>query len=166
MRKLSLSEWASISDVIGMVGVIISLIFVAVNLERNTRATTNLVGDESFKTIRETNLALLNNPELFDITMRAVAEPTSLSPAEIEKYEIWLHINLDTWERQHDWETSGLIDSEDFGWDAYFEDWFTRFMTPANWAEIRWRYTEPRFRDKVDKLMGYVPDEATGRLDK
>lgn len=143
-----------------MVGVIISLIFVAVNLDRNTRATTNLVGDESFKTIRETNLALLNNPELFDITVRAVTEPASLSPAEMHKYKLWLHINLDTWERQHDWEMSGLINGQIFGWDDYFEEWFRRYMSPTNWAEIRWRYTEPRFRDKVDKLMGYVPEDA------
>ena len=33
-------------------------------------------------------------------------------------------------------------------------------MSPTNWAEIRWRYTEPTFRDKIDKLMGYVPEEA------
>lgn len=160
MRKLSLSDWASISEVIGMIGVIISLVFVVMSLDRNTRATTALVGDETFETIRETNLALLNNPELFDITLRAVDEPATLSPSERHKYELWMHVNLDIWERQHGWETSGLIDSQDLGWDDYFEDWFRRHMSAETWQAIRWRYTEPIFRAKVDELMDYVPDEA------
>ena len=36
MRKLELSDWASLAEIVASFGVVISLIFVAISLERNT----------------------------------------------------------------------------------------------------------------------------------
>ncbi len=118
MRKLNLSEWASLAEIIGAFAVVISLLLVVSSLDRNTTAIQAQVGDASYAAVREVNLDLLNNPELFDITLRAVESLDSLDEAEMEKYKVWLHVNLDLWERQYDWEVSGLIQNDgiDRGW--------------------------------------------------
>ena len=36
MRKLSLSDWASVAEIAATIAVVISLIFVAISLQRNT----------------------------------------------------------------------------------------------------------------------------------
>ena len=71
MRKLNLSEWASLAEIVGAFVVVISLSLVVSSLDRNTTAIKAQVGDASFTAVREVNLDLLNVPELFDISLRA-----------------------------------------------------------------------------------------------
>ena len=155
MRKLSLSEWASLAEIIGAFAVVISLLLVVSSLDRNTTAIQAQVGDASFAAVREVNLDLLNNPELFDITLRAVESLDSLEEAEMEKYKVWLHVNLDLWERQYDWEVSGLFQSDgiDRGWHSYFSAWAKRYVTPELWSDIKWRFTDPDFNAQVELAL-------------
>jgi hypothetical protein len=39
MRKLQLSEWASVAEIMGTVGIVLSLVFVGIQVRDNTRAT-------------------------------------------------------------------------------------------------------------------------------
>ena len=39
MRKLQLSEWAAFAEIIGTVGIVLSLVFVGIQVRDNTRAT-------------------------------------------------------------------------------------------------------------------------------
>jgi len=39
MRKLQLSEWAAIAEIIGTVGIVLSLVFVGIQVRDNTKAT-------------------------------------------------------------------------------------------------------------------------------
>jgi hypothetical protein len=155
MRKLKLSEWASLSEIIGAFAVVFSLLLVVSSLDRNTAAIKAQVGDASYAAVREVSLDLLNNPELFDITLRAVKNLGSLDEAEREKYKAWLHVNLDLWERHHDWEVSGLMQSDgiDMGWGSYFSAWTQRYVTRELWSEIKWRFTNPDFNAQVELAL-------------
>ena len=155
MRKLSLSEWASLAEIIGAFAVVISLLLVVSSLDRNTTAIQAQVGDTSFAAVREVNLDLLNNPELFDITLRAVESLDSLDEAEMEKYKVWLHVNLDLWERQYNWEVSGLLQKDriDRGWSGYFSAWAKRYVTGELWSDIKWRFTDPDFNEQVELAL-------------
>ena len=155
MRKLNLSEWASLAEIVGAFAVVISLLLVVSSLDRNTTAIKAQVGDASFTAVREVNLDLLNNPELFDITLRAFENLDSLSEAEMEKYKVWLHVNLDIWERQYDWEISGLFEKDviDMSWNSYFSTWTKRYVTPELWNDIKWRFTDPGFNELVELAL-------------
>lgn len=155
MRKLNLSEWASLAEIVGAFAVVISLLLVVSSLDRNTKAIKAQVGDASFTAVREVNLDLLNNPELFDITLRAVESLDNLSEAEMEKYKVWLHVNLDLWERQYDWEVSGLFQKDviDMSWNSYFSTWTKRYVTPKLWNDIKWRFTDPGFNELVELAL-------------
>ena len=153
MRKLSLSEWASAAEIVGAFAVVISLVFVISSVNRNTAAITAQVGDASYEAIRELNLNLLNNPELFDITLRAAASLDNLDNTELEKYKLWLHINLDVWERFYDWDRSGVIDKDSGGWHDYFSAWTKRYVTKEIWNDIKWEFTDPEFNAQVELAL-------------
>lgn len=154
MRKLSLSEWASLAEIIGAFAVVISLILVVSSVDRNTAAISAQVDDASYAAVREVNFNLLNNPELFEITLRAVENPDNLNEVELEKYKVWLHIYLDLWERHYDWETTGLmVDNSDAGWDRYFSAWTKRYVTREIWGDIKWRFTDTKFTNKVELAL-------------
>jgi hypothetical protein len=153
LRKLSLSEWASFAEIVGAFAVVVSLIFVIMSVDRNTAAITAQVGDSSYEAIRELNVNLLNNPELFDITSRAAANPESLNATELEKYKLWLHINLDLWERFYDWDRSGVIEHNVGGWHDYFSAWTKRHVTKELWDDIKWKFTDPEFHAQVESAL-------------
>ena len=153
MRKLSLSEWASAAEIVGAFAVVISLVFVISSVNRNTAAITAQVGDASYEAIRELNLNLLNNPELFDITLRAAASLDNLDNTELEKYKLWLHVNLDVWERFYDWDRSGVIDKDSGGWHDYFSAWTKRYVTKEIWNDIKWEFTDPEFNAQVELAL-------------
>ena len=153
MRKLSLSEWASAAEIVGAFAVVVSLVFVISSVNRNTAAITAQVGDASYEAIRELNLNLLNNPELFDITLRAAASLDNLDNTELEKYKLWLHVNLDVWERFYDWDRSGVIDKDSGGWHDYFSAWTKRYVTKEIWNDIKWEFTDPEFNAQVELVL-------------
>ena len=154
MRKLNLSEWASLAEIIGAFAVVISLLLVVSSVDRNTTAIEAQVDDASYAAVREVNLELLNNPELFDITLRAVESLDSLDEAEMEKYKVWLHVNLDLWERHYDWGVKGLIQKDGFvGWNNYFSAWTKRYVTQELWSDIKWRFTDPDFNAQVELAL-------------
>jgi len=153
MRKLSLSQWASVAEIVGAFAVVVSLVFVIFSLERNTAAITAQVGDASFEAIRELNLNLLNNSELFDITLRAAANVDDLDAIELEKYKLWVHINLDVWEKFYDWDRSGVIDQNMGGWHDYFSAWTRRHVSKELWEDIKWKFTDPEFNTMVEAAL-------------
>ena len=134
---------------------VVSLLLVVSSLDQNTTAIRSQVGDASFAAVREVNLELLNNPELFDITLRAVESLDGLDQSEMEKYKLWLAVNIDLWERQYDWEVSGLIqkDETDRGWNSYFSAWAKRYVTQELWSDIKWRFTDPGFNEQVELAL-------------
>jgi len=153
MRKLSLSEWASLAEIIGAFAVVISLILVVASVDRNTAAISAQVSDASYEAVREVNLNLLNNPELFDITLRAIASLDNLDETELEKYKVWLVVNLNLWEMYSVWELSGLMDVTDQGWNMYFSAWTKRYVTRELWSDIKWQYPDPRFNEQVELAL-------------
>ena len=153
MRKLSLSDWASLAEVAGAIAVVISLVFVVLSLDRNTAAITSQVGDTSYEAIRELNLLLLSNPELFEITTKAAADIDSLDANELEKYKIWVHVYIDLWERFYDWDVSGVIGEDYGGWHEYFSAWTGRHVTRELWDDIKWQFTNPAFNDQVEAAL-------------
>lgn len=153
MRKLSLSEWASFAEIMGAFAVVISLILVVASVDRNTAAISAQVSDASYAAVREVNLDLLNNPELFDITLRAAESLDNLDETELEKYKAWLHIYLDLWERHYSWELTGLMELTDQGWNTYFSAWTKRYVTRELWSDIKWQYPDPRFNEQVELAL-------------
>ena len=89
MKKISLSEWASIAEVIGAIGVVVSLIYVGVQVRDNTeeiRATNRqaLIGRAHTAT-----LALASNPQPSGAVAK-LANGEPLSGVELIQYEYFV----------------------------------------------------------------------------
>ena len=153
MRKLSLSQWASVAEIGGTVAVVISLLLVVISLERNTTALSAENADDLYDTFRQIELLVLNNFELANITVRGAADPDSLSESETEIYKMWATQYLDLWERTLIREKDGpLLPSTLEGWDEWYGDWVIRHLTYEMWKDLEWNWTEGSLRKKVEGL--------------
>ena len=154
MRKLNLSDWASVAEIAGTVAVVISLLFVAFSLERNTTAVSGQTTDDLARELSQIDLIVLTNPELMMVTIKGRVDPDGLSELEREQYKNWAMMYLDVWERMHHREKEGLIQPQTIeGWNEYFAEWAKRNLTREIWKEIRWNWPTSDFGDLVDAAL-------------
>ncbi len=154
MRKLSLSDWASVAEIAGTVAVVISLLFVAFSLERTTAAVSGQTADDVYDAVNQVDLAVLTNPEVMMVTIKGRVDFDGLSELEKEQYKNWAIMYLDIWERMHHREKEGLIQPQTIvGWNEYFAEWTKRNLSREIWKEIRWNWPTSDFSDLVDAAM-------------
>ena len=141
MRKLNLSNWASIAEIGGTIAVVVSLLFVVYSIERNTAELSAQNADKMYDAIRQVELAILSDPDLMTVTIQGKVDFDGLSDLEKEQYQQWIIIYLDLWERMYQREIDGVLQSETVvGWHDFFMEWFKRYVTQDIWAQIRWNW--------------------------
>ncbi len=107
-----MSGWTSrgIAEVIGLVGIVGSLVFVGLEVRQNsvaTRASTNAGVADAF---RELNLVLASSPELARAVVASFDDPEKLSPEErILVLGMWRTI-LHVWSNGHRQWTNETLD--------------------------------------------------------
>lgn len=162
MKKLTLTEWAAAGELVGTVAVVISLLFVAYSINRNTEATQAATENILFE--RHTDLAnhFLSDPTLADILVKKRAGNTELSPAEAlrwEKYELGM---LDLWALAHSrYQRQLLSEDQWLTWDRYFTHMFSEeveAISRSRWDELQYGF-DSDFWQHVDKvLFGGLPN--------
>ena len=140
MRKLGLSDWASIAEIAGTIAVVISLLVVAYSLDRNTTALSGQI--------------LLVNPALESMIERAQADVSNLTISEYLQYKRYLGLHLDIWERAITRENEGLIDEQSVaGWHTFYQEFFRRYLTKEMWEEMEWQWTDSELHQRVDAAL-------------
>ena len=129
VKRLDLTGLAAIAEVIGTVGIIVSLIFVAYSINSNTdevkASQTNVIYEMS----REIELTVASDPEWVSIILRGRSHTDQLSEIDQYRYDAYLIAILDLWDQLLFRNTDGLMDEgivED--WDVYFDDWVEHYM--------------------------------------
>ncbi len=150
MRRLSLSEWASLAEVVGTVAVVISLVFVVLSVNRNTaelRATNDAFLYEQSDSMTGTVAA---DPALAERYANKAYGLEFSDPVEAQIF--WSEVReLNMWEAAYYWYLDGLFSSRQWaGWDQAFiatlkdefpEDW---------WRTVRKSYSAD-FAKHVDR---------------
>ncbi len=126
MRKLDLQEWSAVAEIIGTVGIVISLLFVAYTVNRNTIELRSINENAQLQMNDQIIAGLLNNTDVFSIVDKR-DNGEELTPIENMAMNVFTIRQLNVWEmafyRHLDgvfsparWETasegyaSGLID--------------------------------------------------------
>jgi hypothetical protein len=156
MRKLDLSEWAHVAEIAGTIGVVVSLLLVVYSLERNTVSVSGSGVNEIYDGMREIQIAVLTDRELSEIIVQGREDPESLTTAEAMAYETWVAIHLDLWDRLHNRESEGLIDSEASApWHGFFREWTRRYVSREQWRQWKWGWPVGSFQAQVEAVLDH-----------
>ena len=151
MRKLSLSDWASLAEIVATVAVVISLIFVVISLERNTAvmqaSNDNFIYELQYARARD----IVSSPGMASIYVKhRTGEELS---AEEQERLYWDKLQeLSTWELAFNRHRDGLFATQQWeGWNEYFKVSFTPQFSADKWAEVRDYYAED-FQNHIDAV--------------
>ncbi len=137
MKKRDLVKWAAISDILETAVVVVSLLFVAYSINRNS-AVLQAANDNFAYQIQDQRVAdIANNAELASIDVR-VRNNEEIS--EIEKHRMLSqHLReLNMWELSYVRYNQGLYSAEQWNnWNDHYEIGLTAAIPEEWWAEVR-----------------------------
>lgn len=150
--RLKLPDWAALAEIAGTIAVVISLLIVAHNLERNTAMVSAQVSDDTYNALREIEGIRLATPELVALTSKDPPGYETLDARQRELYVSWIGLYLDEWDRIYSRREDGLIQPQNLDdWHTYFEVWADRYVPAEVWADLRWRYTTGSVGQYMDR---------------
>ena len=151
MRKLSLSDWGSLAEIVATVAVVISLVFVVISLERNTAvmqaSNDNFIYELQYARTRD----IVSSPGMAAIYVKH-RNGEELSAEEQERF-FWDKMQeLSTWEIAFNRHRDGLFSTQLWeGWNKYFEYSLIPQLSIDTWAEVRNFYAED-FQSHIDAI--------------
>ena len=149
MRKLGLSGWAAIAEIIATVAVVFSLLLVAYSVGRNTDEMETSNSNFLYQLDEHIGSDLSTDPRLATIFVK-MEQNEALSDTEKFQYVALWERYLGVWEiawTQYKSESLTFIDWRD--WDVYLSDSVTGGLPEEWWIEIRSNY-KPEFVEHVN----------------
>ncbi|MCH7502735.1 MAG: hypothetical protein IIA10_05205 [Proteobacteria bacterium] len=142
VKRLDLTGMAAIAEVIGTIGIIASLIFVVVSINRNTSEVNASQMNVIYGVSRQIELAIASDPEWTDIILRGRSHSDQLSETEQYRYDVYPVAVIDLWDLLTLRDSDGLMDEDMVvSWHIYFHDWVKRYMTESDWQRVNWQYS-------------------------
>jgi hypothetical protein len=148
---MKLSEWASIAEIASAAAVVVSLIYVGVEVSQNTAAVKASTQQAMIDYGREQSEILVTDDRLADLVSRGEESPGSLTPHERRQFYEFTTWRLSMWELSFLNHRSGLIDEEMWlAWDGYYRLLVSdRAGYRAFWSDTRPQW-DPRFMAHID----------------
>jgi hypothetical protein len=148
MNKRPLSDWASIAEIIASIAVVISLLFIGVQIHKNTKEIRASQSNDLYDAIREVELAVLSNSHLMDAVDKGMeGRRSEMSEEEIVYFRNYLVQSFTIWEQAYSRANDGLMSSEDYrGWEGNFAEYIRRGVTPEDldfvlpWFDEQFRF--------------------------
>ena len=165
--KRSLQDWANLAGIIGNVAIILSLVFVGLQirqntfqLEQSTMTAKAAAVSVSNAALRETRKSLFESTEVLEIYLRGNETPKELDEASLFRYrlimsnimEVLVDIHTQTWMTgfsPETWTTQGVTVLERI-FSTKGGQWF--------WANYADNYPAP-FRNEVDRIVQNLSPE-------
>jgi hypothetical protein len=152
---MKLSDWAHVAEIVGAVAVIVTLAYLAVQIEQNTIAVEASTRQGRLAYGREQAELLITQPGLAQLVMKAEKNANDLSDEERLLFYEFTTWRMATWELTYQEYVDGLIDEETWlAWDGYYllfvegKPGYRKFYddTRPQW--------DSRFMAHVDKSLG------------
>lgn len=144
VRRLTLSEWVAVGELVGTVCVLVSLLFVIYSINQNTAALQGSTENLLFERHTELVNHFMDDPSLAAILVKMRGENPELDEIEAVRWEKYqLHL-LDIWALAYNRYRRDLLAQEEWdAWNRYFTDLFRHGgerLTKSRWEELRYGY--------------------------
>lgn len=126
---MDLSYYANLAEILGTVAIVISLIYVAVQIRQNTRATRLSTAQNVSHDLRESIAIIASSTEMADIHVKAMQDIATLTPAEKHRFYIWLNNSYRMYENAYYQNKQGALDA--YVWEGVVANLSIAFETPG-----------------------------------
>ena len=162
---MTFQDWGALGELIGGVAIIVSLIYVGLQIRQSTRAT-RAATSQAFSGQYLNVVSPLHDPGFAEIHCRGLRGLHNLQEGEKIMYISWVAAGLRLFESFYFQEKDGVFDSRLFdGWRITFTDLFS-YEGPREVLEIRKHHYNAQFIEFLqDRLAKAAPKEMYSKAD-
>lgn len=121
MTERRLGTWVAIAEIISAAAVVISLLYVGLEIRRSTLESDADIQAELLTYTHQRRYLLIASSDLSSILAKGYADPTRLSPEEKLRFQSYIELLYAAWERAYLAREAGIFSEELFGeWDSWF----------------------------------------------
>jgi len=140
---MDIQDWGAIGDLVGGVAVIITLIYLALQIRQNTIAVRLSTLHDVKDTIREVNLLVAEQGDLAEILFEGFQDLDKLSGAPRARFYTWAHNLFLGYENLYHQHLGGALDPRHWsGMAQHMTDVSSVPGVQAYWADRRQWFTE------------------------
>jgi hypothetical protein len=162
MRRLTISEWAAIGEIIGTGAVIVSLIFVVYSVNQNTAAVQGSTENLIFERHSDLTNQFMSDASLAAILVKMRNKDHDLTEIEAIRWEKYQLNLLDVWALAFNRHRSDQLGDDDWeAWNRYFIHTFSHGrekLSESRWKELRYGYAEEFWNHVGTALFSGSPD--------
>jgi hypothetical protein len=152
---MKLSDWANIAEIVGAAAVIVTLVYLAVQIEQNTIAVEASTRQGRLDYGRQQTELLITQPGLARFVLEAEKNADALNEEDRLLFYEFTTWRMATWELTFQEYVDGLMDEETWAaWDGYYMLFVTGkpgYRTFFSETRQQW---DSRFMAHVDKALG------------
>ena len=151
---MSLQDLGNIGEFIGAVGVVASLIYLALQIRQNTKTVRRTAHISAVDAFNNFNSLIAQNPEVARIGRIGMLDPGKLNEDERVRFERLMSIVITNLENLFFQHRDGLLEAE--RWEAYeaiLRDFVSFPIFPSYWQQARRRMSRS-FVTYVEDLRG------------
>lgn len=158
MKKLSLTEWAAVGELIATLGVVISLLFVAYSINRNTEVNQASTENLIFEQHAELANLVMADPSLANILAKMRGATPELTPVEAIRWEKYQMNLLDIWAMAYMRHRDDLLSDDQWkAWDGYFSELFKdggEKLSRPRWKQLEYGYDHGFWEHMGEAIFG------------
>jgi hypothetical protein len=153
-----LQDFASIADILGAVGVMVSLVFVGIQLMQANKLARSAAQQKQIESIRDISRMMIENPVLGDILTRKPG--AEMSDRERVTAVAFMSYGERMWEGLYEQYRQGLVDPET--WEAHRRQARAVQADPLNQAV--WKLRKHWYSERYQKFRDADNASTTDRL--
>ena len=160
---MTLLEWGALGELIGGIAIIVSLIYVGLQIKQNAYALKLSTAHDTIEVLSDLYLVPAQNSELADIFFRGLQDINALEGVDRLRFYGFLHKFFRTYENTHYQFTRGALESEPF--EGITKEFIFITLMPGGqvyWQERKSWYSE-EFQAYVDRELT-SPDREKFKL--
>jgi hypothetical protein len=155
MTERRLGNLVAIAEIVSAAAVVISLIYVGLEIRRTTLVSDADIQAELLSYTHQRRYLVIESADLSSILAKGYADPTQLSPDEVLRFQSYIELLYAAWERAYMTREAGIFSEELFGeWNSWFTSVAERdpaFVWPMVRDSQGWH---PPFVKHVNKSLG------------
>ena len=119
-RKLTLSDLAQLAEILAGIAVVLSLVYVGVQVRQNTQAIEIAAAQQSHDAYRQVQVAIMEEPMMAAALEKAYSNQ-QLTPIEALQVDTYVHFIFSNWELAYLNHKKELLDNEIWeAWERYY----------------------------------------------
>ena len=148
---MRIQDWAAIGAMVGAIAVVVSLIYVGVQLRQNTRATRVITSQAFIEIHGGITNQITQEPAFRDIYWRGLPGVSNLQGSELAAFATWTVHLIRAWESFYfQWKAGAFEDQIWSGWNCQFRDAFGYLGFQEVWTLRRHHFSD-EFREFVER---------------